>query len=212
MAFRYPLRLAWFFAGLAIVAFGYAMIIKPGFGAAPWDIFHLGVSGKSGLPLGFVVQGIGVIIIGLNALLHIKPTVGMVLNMLCYGPLLQFMLSVLPVPDSLAARWLMLAAGITVAGLGTAIYVSAGLGAGPRDGLMLGLTRMLGLPVAVVKNGMDVTVALAGWWLGGPLGLATVIVALGIGPAVQMGMYVVERLSHLAPFSGFVTPVALRRG
>lgn len=208
---RRMLSLVWFYIGLLICVFGYAMVIKPGVGAAPWDIFHLGLSGVTGVQLQFVVQGTGVVIIALNLVMGIRPSVGMLLNMLSVGPMLQRALVVVPQPETMAGRWAMLLGGILVAGIGTALYVSADIGSGPRDGMMIGLTRRLGLPVALIKNVMDVTVAVIGWRLGGPLWAGTVLVALGLGPSMQLGMNLVARLSERAPFSGFVHPVALKR-
>lgn len=206
-----PLRLLWYYLGLVVVSSGYALVIKPGLGAAPWDIFHLGVNGRVGIPLALTVQLTGLIIILLDWSLAIRPSVGMILNMLSVGPILSSILSLLPLPTTPAGKWLMLLFGILVVGIGTALYISADMGPGPRDGLMVGLTRRLGLPVAVIKNGIDLTVALAGWWLGGPLGLGTVVVALTIGPSIQFGMGLVVRLSTYKPFSGFVRPVSLKR-
>lgn len=206
-----PLKLLWFYVGLTFMTFGYSLVIGAGVGAAPWDIFHLGVAGKVGIPLSLVIQLAGVAIIGLNILLGIRPTLGMILNMLSVGPILQTFLSWLAIPDALLLRWAMLIAGVLIAGLGTALYVSADLGSGPRDGMMIGLTRKLGIPVALIKNGIDITVATAGWLLGGPLGLGTVAVALGMGPAVQLGMAAVVRLAAHRPFSAFVRPVSLKR-
>ncbi|MFZ5823665.1 MAG: YczE/YyaS/YitT family protein [Bacillota bacterium] len=206
---HFIVRLVWFYTGLTVLTLGYGLVIRPGIGAAPWDIFHLGVHQQTGLPLGLVIQLTGVAIILLNIALQIKPGLGMVLNMLSVGPMLQVVLGWLPLPETLMGRWLMLAAGIFIIGIGTALYVSADLGSGPRDGMMIGLTRKLGWPVAVIKNGIDVTVALTGWLLGGPLGLGTVVVALGIGPSIQLGMHLVTRLAAHKPFAGFVRPVAL---
>lgn len=206
-----PLRVLWFYLGLVIMTFGFALVIRPGLGAAPWDILHLGLQGQTGIALGTVIQLTGVAIILLNLTLGIKPTLGMLLNMLSVGPMLQRILPLLPLPDAMVLRWVMLAAGMLIVGVGTALYVSADLGSGPRDGMMIGLTRKLGIPVAFVKNGMDVTVALTGWWLGGPLGLGTVVVALGLGPCMQLGMALVTRLAAFRPFDGFVRPVSLKR-
>ncbi len=208
---QYLVRVLWFYVGLTVCALGYALVIKPAVGAAPWDIFHLGIAGRTGVALGLVIQLVGVGIILLDLVLGIKPGPGMFLNMLSVGPMLQFMLPVLPMPASLLGRWLMLGVGILVAGVGTALYVSADLGPGPRDGLMIGLTRKTGLPVAVIKNAMDLVVAISGWLLGGPLGLGTLVVALGLGPAVQFGMYLVRHLATFRPFTTFVRPVALKR-
>lgn len=206
-----PVQIAWFYFGLIVVTFGYAMVIRAGVGAAPWDIFHLGINSRTGLPLALVIQLMGVVVILINLSLSIKPTVGMVLNMLSVGPILQTFLTWMPIPQHLFLQWAMLAAGVLVAGLGTALYVSADLGSGPRDGMMIGLTRKLGIPVGLVKNGIDVAVAAAGWALGGPLGLGTIAVALGLGPSVQLGMALVARLATFRPFHSFVRPVSLKR-
>lgn len=210
-AVRLTVQVLWYYVGLITVAAGYAMIIRPGLGAGPWDIFHLGVAGRTGFPLFAVIQGTGLLIILLNLTLGIRPTVGMILNMLSVGPILQVCLALLPLPLSLAGRVAMLVAGILIAGLGTALYVSADLGSGPRDGMMIGLTRRLGLPVGPVKNGIDVIVALLGWWLGGPLSWGTLLVVAGLGPSMQLGMAVVVRLATYRPFTLFVHPVSLKR-
>lgn len=211
MPHRFVPRLVWYYVGIVITCLGYALVITPGLGAGPWDILHLGISGRTGVPLGLVVQVMGAFIILLDVLLGMRPNLGMVLNMLSFGPILQFLLERMPVPQSTAGLWAMLAAGVLVSGVGTAFYASADLGAGPRDSLMIGLTRRLGLPVAVVKNGLDLVVSLVGWWLGGPLGAGTVAVVLGVGPAVQLGFFLAAQLARLGPLHGIVRPVPLRQ-
>lgn len=210
-AFRTVIKLLWFYAGLLVCTLGYALVIRPGLGVAPWDVFHLGVVGRTGLSLSFVLQATGAVVIGLNWLMGIRPSLGMVLNMLSFGPILQAVLPFVPTPDVLSARWTMLLAGILVTGIGVALYTSADLGTGPRDGMMVGLTRRLGVPVAVIKNGMDVTIAALGWLLGGPLGIGTVVVALGTGPAVQLGLRFVTWLAGVRPFDSFVRPLAFKQ-
>jgi len=207
---KLPLRILWYYLGLSIMTAGYAMVIRPGLGAAPWDIFHLGLSGQTEVPLSLVIQLTGLVIVLLNWSLKIKPSLGMVLNMLSVGPILTSMLGLLQVPQNLAGRWIMLVAGILVCGFGTALYISADMGPGPRDGLMVGLTRRFGLPVSIIKNGIDVTVALLGWQMGGPLGLGTVVVALSLGPSMQLGIYLVARLARFDLLAGFVPPVSLK--
>ncbi|HYF81187.1 MAG TPA: membrane protein [Symbiobacteriaceae bacterium] len=208
---KLPLRILWYYLGLIIMTAGYAMVIRPGLGAAPWDIFHLGLSGQTEVPLSLVIQLTGLVIVLLNWSLKIKPSLGMVLNMLSVGPILTSMLGLLQVPQNLAGRWIMLVAGILVCGFGTALYISADMGPGPRDGLMVGLTRRFGLPVSIIKNGIDVTVSLLGWQMGGPLGLGTVVVALSLGPSMQLGIYLVARLARFDLLAGFVRPVSLKR-
>ncbi len=208
---RLALKVVVFFVGLAITAFGYVLLIKPGLGAAPWDIYHLGMSGRVPIPLAIIVQGTGLLIILLNIALGIRPTLGMVLNMLTVGPMMQFYVGVVPQPTTLLMRWGMLAIGVLLAGAGTAFYVSADLGSGPRDGMMIGLTRILNRPLGLVKNGIDVIVSLTGFWLGGPLGIGTLVVAATLGWSMQLGMAIVERVAAYAPFSGLLRPVRLRR-
>lgn len=208
---KYCLRLFWYLLGIGVMCLGLALVIRPGLGASPWDIFHLGVSMRLSVPLAFVVQSVGLLSILVNMTLGVRPSVGMVLNMLLVGPLVQLFLGILPEPTGLLLRWGMLGLGLLLDGFGAAWYISADLGAGPRDGLMLGLSEKLHLPVAVVKNSLDLCVALVGWWLGGPLGAGTVAVALGIGPIIQTGMFLIGRVSARGPLSGFVRVQAVGR-
>lgn len=211
MSVRFWLRVLWFYVGLAICSLGYAMVIKPGFGAAPWDILHLGISLQTGAALGLVVQLFGLVIILIDMLLGVRPNLGMILNMLSVGPMLQYFRDHLPMPQTTLGLWAMLAVGILLAGVGTALYAGANLGTGPRDSLMIALTRRIPFPLAVVKNGLDLTVSLIGWWMGGPLGFGTILVALSLGPSMQLGFYLTNGLAQRAPFSRFLTPVALKR-
>lgn len=211
MSVRFWMRVLWFYIGLAICSLGYAMVIKPGFGAAPWDILHLGLSLQTGVRLSLVVQGFGLVIILIDVLLGVRPNLGMILNMLSVGPMLQFFRDNLPMPQGPLGLAAMFAVGILLAGVGTALYAGANLGTGPRDSLMIALTQRIPFPLAVVKNGLDLTVSLVGWWLGGPLGLGTVVVALCLGPSMQLGFYLTNGLARYDPFSRFLQPVALKR-
>jgi uncharacterized membrane protein YczE len=204
-------QILWYYAGIIIMCLGYAMIIKPAVGAGPWDIFHLGIVHQTGIPLGFVVQLIGLAIVLLDMKLRIQPTLGMILNMITVGPIMSTLLALLPMPTLLITRWLMLLVGIFLAGLGTAWYVSAGIGSGPRDGLMIGLTQRINLPISIIKNGIDVTVALVGWAMGGPLGVGTVVVAIAMGPSVQVGLHLMAKLRTITWLEPLVQPVVLKQ-
>jgi uncharacterized membrane protein YczE len=204
-------QILWYYAGIIIMSFGYALIIKPTVGAGPWDIFHLGVVRQTGIPLGFVVQLVGLAIVLLNLKLRIQPTLGMILNMLTVGPIMSMLLTVIPMPTLLITRWSMLLVGIFLAGFGTAWYVSAGLGSGPRDGLMIGLTHRINLPISMIKNGIDVTAALIGWSMGGPLGLGTVVVAIAMGPSVQVGLHLMAKLRTITWLEPVVQPIVLKQ-
>lgn len=199
-------RIGWFYVGLGMLSWGVALMIGAGLGAGPWDIFHIGVTRQLPLSLGLAVQLTGVAIIGINWLIGIRPTLGMVLNMASGGPLIQLFLGWLPAPSGPAAAWAMLGLGVLVAGVGTAFYASADLGAGPRDGMMLGLSQRLGLSVGLVKNGMDFTVTVLGWLMGGPVGAGTLAIMVAYGWSVQLGLIVMRRLGRLPVLERFVRP------
>lgn len=204
-------KFLWFYLGLVVTTLGYSLSITAGVGAGPWDVFHLGIRSTLGIPLFLTIQAVGGIVILVNLTLGIRPTLGMVLNMASVGPFVQGMLQVLQTPTHPVGRWMMLACGVLISGLGTAVYASADLGTGPRDGMMIGLTRRLNLPVGVVKNVIDMLVAIGGWLLGGPLGLGTVVVALTLGHSMALGMSLVRRLATISPFDRFVKPVSLKQ-
>lgn len=207
MRFKLPTlsRLLSFVFGMIVMCFGYAMLIKPGLGAAPWDVLHLGVSLHLPFSLSVVIFIASVLVLICNLFLAIYPSVGMVLNILLLGPLMQFALNTVPTPQSIIARSVMLALGVLVAGLGIALYTSADLGSGPRDGMMLGLAKKLRRPVGIVKNGIDILLCLFGYLLGGPLGVGTVVAALLTGPAVQLGYAIVRRLTRVPLMETFLT-------
>jgi len=208
---RYALKLLWFFVGLALCAVGYGLVIKAGLGASPWDILQLGISGRLHVGVGRVIQVLGLAIILLNITLGIRPTVGMVLNMLTIGPMLQFVIEHLSSPSTLPQRAAVLVLGILISGFGTAWYVSADIGSGPRDGMMIGLTRILGRQLGLVKNGIDVLVSSLGYFLGGPLGIGSLVVVATLGWSMQLGMAIIEKLATYQPFAGFIRPVQLKR-
>lgn len=213
MTFRnFLARILLFYVGIVPISFGIALCIAANLGAAPWDIFHVGVANRLNMPLGIVIPAVGFLIILLNLTMGIKPNLGTFLNMASVGPLVQFHLGNLGAPSTPLIAWAMLATGTLLCGLGTAAYTSASLGAGPRDGMMLGLTRTLGKPIAWVKNGIDLTVCLLGWLLGGPVGFGTIFVALILGYAVQLGMFLMRRLVLVPGLSTVIKPPELRKG
>jgi uncharacterized protein len=208
---KFLAQLIWFYLGLIVMSLGYAMILRPGLGASPWDILHVGVATRTGISLAVVVQIVGVSVILFNWALGIRPTIGMVLNMLSCGPIMQFFLDRLPQPDALLIRWAMLAGGILITGLGIAFYVSADMGAGPRDSMMISLSRRFKTSPGMMKNATELFAALGGWWLGGPIGVGTIIVALTLGPSMHLGMRVIALIAAYQPFAGFVRPAVLQR-
>lgn len=170
--------------GLALFGVGIALIIDADLGAAPWDVFHTGVSDRTGIPVGTVIILTGIALLLLWIPLRETPGLGTVLNAVEIGLVVDLVLPLLPEPDELWIRLMMLFGGVAVTAVGSAAYIGAGLGPGPRDGLMTGLARR-GVSIRFARTGIEVTALLVGVALGGAIGLGTAVFAVGIGPLVQ---------------------------
>jgi uncharacterized membrane protein YczE len=171
--------------GLALFGLGISLLIVAELGLAPWDVLHEGISKRTGVPIGTVIIGVGLVVLLLWIPLRERPGIGTVLNALEIGLVVDLTLPLLPDLNHLAARIAALVVGVVLVGVGSGLYIGAGLGAGPRDGLMLGLER-LGLSVRRARTLIEVTVLGLGWGLGGTVGIGTVMFAVGIGPLVQL--------------------------
>jgi uncharacterized membrane protein YczE len=185
-------RLPRLLGGIAALGFGIALTLDAGLGVSPWDVLHQGVARRTGLTFGTVVVLTGLVVLALWIPLGQRLGIGTVVNTLTVGYLVDLALFLEPEPTVLVWRWAYLLAGIVIAALGMAAYIGAGLGPGPRDGLMTGLAAR-GLPVWLVRTSLEVTVLIGGWVLGGDVGVGTVLFALGIGP---LGHWFLARL-HL---------------
>ncbi len=170
--------------GLAVFGVGIALLIDARLGAAPWDVFHTGVSELTGLPVGQVTIITGVVL--LMAWIPLGETMGLgtILNAVEIGLVVDLVLPVLPEPDLLAARTPMMFGGVVLIAIGSGLYIGAGLGPGPRDGLMTGFAKR-GLSIRFARTAIEVTVLVIGITLGGAIGIGTAVFALGIGPLVQ---------------------------
>lgn len=178
-------RIARCVAGLALFGVGIALIIDADLGAAPWDVFHTGVSDLTGLGVGTVIILTGAALLLLWIPLRETPGLGTVLNAVEIGLVVDLVLPLVPEPDELVARLAMMLAGVVIIGIGSAAYIGAGLGPGPRDGLMTGIARR-GVSIRAARTGIELTVLLIGVALGGAIGLGTAVFAFGIGPLVQL--------------------------
>lgn len=185
-------RLPRLLGGIAALGVGIAFTLDAGLGVSPWDVLHQGVARRTGLTFGTVVVLTGLVVLALWIPLGQRLGIGTVINTLSVGYLVDLALYLEPEPTVLVWRWAYLLAGIVITALGMAAYIGAGLGPGPRDGLMTGLSAR-GLPVWLVRTGLEVAVLIAGWVLGGDVGVGTVLFALGIGP---LGHWFLARL-HL---------------
>lgn len=178
-------RLAQLFLGLILYGVSLALMIRADLGLDPWDVFHQGVAGRTGLSFGTVVIATGAVVLLLWLPLRQRPGVGTVSNVIVLGLVVDLVLAVLDTPGGLPGRAALLAGGIGLNAVATAAYLGAGLGPGPRDGLMTGLVRRTGGSVRVVRTAIEVAVLAIGWALGGTVGVGTVVYAVAIGPLVH---------------------------
>lgn len=185
-------RLPRLLAGIVILAFGIALMIDARLGVSPYDVLHQGIADNTGLSFGTVVVLLGIAILFVWIPLGQRFGIGTVVNTLTVGFITDVFIRLLGEPASLVARWPMLVGGIVVAAFGMALYIGAGLGPGPRDGLMTGISAK-GYPLWAVRTALELTALVAGWLLGGDVGVGTVLFAAGIGP---LGHWFLARL-HL---------------
>jgi uncharacterized membrane protein YczE len=180
--------------GLVLCGMGIAAMVAADLGLGPWDVLHQGISTRTGIPIGRVVILVGLGVMLLWIPLRERPGLGTISNAVLIGIVVDLTLAWLATPELLVARWALMLGGTVAFGVGSGCYIGAGLGPGPRDGVMTGLARR-GWPVGVVRTSIELTALGAGWLLGGTVGIGTVVFALGIGPLVH---WTLPRLSVAA--------------
>jgi uncharacterized membrane protein YczE len=178
-------RLGQLFAGLILYGVSDALLVLGGLGLDPWDVLHQGLARWTGIPIGTwsIIVGAAVLLMWIP--LRQRPGVGTACNVVVIGSVIDVVLAVVPAPHGMALRWAALLAGVLLNGVATACYIGAGLGPGPRDGLMTGIAAR-GHSLRVVRTGIELTVLATGWLLGGTVGVGTVLYAVGIGPLVHV--------------------------
>src|SRR3954454_22276150 len=170
-------------AGLVLFGLGLALLVHANLGLDPWAVVSSGLARHLGLTLGEVTVATSVAVLVLWIPLRQRPGLGTVANALVVGPVLDLGVAVLPAPQPLVLRVLYLVLALLMVSVGTGLYVGVGWGPGPRDGLMTGLVE-LGVPLYLARTLIEGTVLVVGWLLGGTVGVATVVYALGVGPLV----------------------------
>lgn len=178
-------RLIQLFLGLSLYGFSMALMVRAGLGLNPWDVFHQGLSERTSLSLGTIVIIVGAAVLLFWIPLRQRPGIGTISNVFMIGIAADVSLWLVPPASSLALGWAMLLLGIFLNGVAGGAYIGAGLGPGPRDGLMTGLVGRTGGSVRIVRTGIELVVVAAGWTLGGTLGLGTLLYAVAIGPIVH---------------------------
>lgn len=180
--------------GLPLFGLGIVLTIKSNLGTAPWDVLHIGLTNYMTLTIGQISQLTGVIVIVLSLLIGIKPGWGTLANMYFMGLYIDIFMacSWIQPPGFLAAQLAMLISGVLIIGWGSFFYLTAALGAGPRDSLMVGLIEKTAWPLWIVRTAIEASVTLFGYLLGGPVGIGTVIIVLTLGPAIQFAFYIMR--------------------
>ena len=190
-----PKRVVILVFGLAIFGLGDGMIIQSGLGNAPWSVLAQGISLKSGLSIGTSTLIIGALVLSLWIPLKERPGFGTLANILIISLFIEIGTKIFPLQEGILTGLIFTFLGITLVGIGSALYITCGLGPGPRDGAMTGLHQRTGVRVGRVRLGLEVIVSIAGAALGGTLGLGTLLFALFIGQSVAISFGTLARLT-----------------
>ena len=178
--------------GLILFGLGEALLIAAGIGVSPWTVLGQGISNVLNLSIGKATFFISLFVLLCWIPLRQIPGIGTILNVIIIATVLDYSLVYLPAPEQISLKLIQVIAGILITGFGGAIYLIANLGPGPRDGLMTGLQELTDLPIAWVRSGIELSVIIIGWILGGIFGIGTLLFALGIGPSVAASIYLLN--------------------
>lgn len=193
-----PQRVVHLLVGLALYGAGCAIMVRAGIGLDPWTVFAQGISRQTGVGIGWVTNIVGFLVLLLWIPLRQRPGLGTVANILLVGTSMQATLAVSPAVDGFALQLIVFVAGMVLVAVASGLYIGADFGPGPRDGLMTGLHARFGWPIWAARLGVEASVLLAGWILGGTVGIGTIIFALGIGPLVHRTLPLFDRRRRAA--------------
>lgn len=184
--------------GLFLFGLGEAIIIGSGSGVSPWTVLAQGISMRSNLSIGVATFLISVAILIFWIPLKQIPGIGTVLNAIIIASAIDLTLPYLPRPDTTFFKILQASFGILIVGIGSGIYLSSNLGPGPRDGLMVGLQKKTNTSIPVIRTFIELSAVTLGWFLGGVVGIGTILFVFGVGPCVGIGLTLVEKTSKKA--------------
>lgn len=187
------LSLAVLTASLIAVGIGEGMLVLAALGSSPWTVFAQGVAAQTGMDLGWAVLILSTVVLLSWLPLRQRPGIGTVLNMLLIAASVGLFVRLMPAPQEWLGRILFCIGGVTVFGIASAFYLTCYLGAGPRDGLMVGLCSRYGWPVGRVRMAMETSVCFIGWLMGGTAGIGTLLFAFGVGWVVQWTLEYMRR-------------------
>jgi len=179
--------------GLTFFGLGEGLLLVSSTGASPWSVLAQGISLNVNYSIGVITFFISLFVVFLWIFLNEKPGIGTILNAIIIAIMIDISLALIETPENYFYQMLMAVLAVLLVGLGSGFYLIANLGPGPRDGLMTGLQRKTNLPIALVRVLLEITVVSIGWYLGGTLGIGTLLFAFGVGPAVALGLFLVNK-------------------
>jgi len=179
--------------GLTLFGLGEGLLIVSASGASPWSVLAQGISLNVDFSIGTITIFISIGVLIFWVPLNQKPGIGTILNALIIALMIDICIKFVPTPENYISQLILAIISVIIVGLGGGIYLVANLGAGPRDGLMVGLQKKTNLPIAFVRAFLEISVVSIGWYLGGTVGVGTLLFAFGIGPAVALGLFIVGK-------------------
>ena len=179
--------------GLSLFGLGEGLLIVSFTGASPWSVLAQGISLNVNLSIGTITLVISIAVLILWIPLGQKPGMGTIFNALIIAIMIDLCIKYVPTPSNYIHQLLLAVISVIMVGIGGGIYLVSNLGAGPRDGLMIGLQKLTNFPIAVVRATLEISVVSIGWYLGGTVGVGTLLFAFGIGPCVALGLYLVDK-------------------
>ena len=180
--------------GLTLFGLGEGLLIVSLTGASPWTVLAQGISLNVDFSIGTVTLFISLGVLFFWIFLNQKPGIGTFLNALIVAVMIDISIAFVPAPESFIFQLLLAIFAVLIVGLGSGFYLVANLGPGPRDGLMTGIQRKTNYPIAAVRAFLEITVVSIGWYLGGTVGIGTLLFAFGVGPAVALGLFIVGKI------------------
>ena len=180
--------------GLTLFGLGEGLLIVSFTGASPWSVLAQGISLNVNLSIGTITLLISITVLILWIPLGQKPGMGTIFNALIIAFMIDLCIKFVPTPSNYFNQLILAVVSVMMVGIGGGIYLVSNLGAGPRDGLMIGLQKVTNLPVAAVRAFLEISVVSIGWYLGGTVGVGTLLFAFGIGPCVALGLFLVDKI------------------
>ena len=180
--------------GLTLFGLGEGLLIVSFTGASPWSVLAQGISLNINLSIGAITLLISIAVLVLWIPLGLKPGMGTIFNALIIAFMIDLCIKFVPTPSNYTNQLLLAVLSVLAVGIGGGIYLISNLGAGPRDGLMIGLQKLTKLPIAAVRGTLEISVVTIGWYLGGTVGIGTLLFAFGIGPCVALGLFLVDKI------------------